>query len=375
MIEKEKTMVKNVTVSKRMLIIILCVFAAFTILAGTVTGIICYNLAGTEYNVSIKSGSNYTPLTASESDVAAVVDMVADSVIEVQTQIVLGSKSGESAGSGVIISNNNNTAIAITNHHVISSAVKITAVLRNGTQYDAKLIASDGKADIAVIEFTASGLNTATFGNSEGLKVGQSAIAIGNPLGVLGGSVTNGIISATGRTVSVGGVNMNLLQTNAAINPGNSGGGLFNLSGELIGIVNAKSSGEDVEGIGFAIPSNTARDVAVQLLENGYVSGRASLGIGAAYLEASSVYGSTRLSYSGIYVTETDIDNLFHAGDYILQIGDVDVSAVTDVGTLFGVVNNHKSGDTIPVTVLPLGATSARQAETFTITLKDYLPA
>ena len=141
-------------------------------------------------------------------------------------------------------------------------------------------------SDIAVLKIDANGLTPATYGNSDQLAVGDLAVAIGNPLGELGGTVTAGIISALDRELAIDGKTMTLLQTDTSINPGNSGGGLFNGDGQLIGIVVAKSSGSDVEGLGFAIPINTAADVAQQLMDNGYVSGQPSTGM--TYTESSS---------------------------------------------------------------------------------------
>jgi serine protease Do len=125
-----------------------------------------------------------------------------------------------------------------------------------------------------VLKINADGLKPATWGDSDALVVGELAVAIGNPLGKLGGTVTEGVISALSRDIEIDRHSMNLLQTSAAVNPGNSGGGLFNSRGELIGIVNAKSSGADIEGLGFAIPSNTAISVVADLIQHGHVQGR-----------------------------------------------------------------------------------------------------
>ena len=153
-------------------------------------------------------------------------------------------------------------------------------ILTDGTEFNAKLVGTDELTDVAVIKITSQkALSTAKFGQSNMLAVGEDVVAIGNPLGKLGGTTTNGIISAVERDIVVNGNAMKLLQTNAAVNPGNSGGGLFNMAGELIGIVNAKYSDDNVEGLAFAIPSDTVKNVATQLLENGYVKGRPTLGI------------------------------------------------------------------------------------------------
>ena len=173
------------------------------------------------------------------------------------------------------------------------------------------------------------------FADSSKLVVGQDVIAIGNPLGSLGGTVTTGIISALDREIDVGGTMMNLLQTNAAVNPGNSGGGLFNMSGELVGIVNAKSSGENVEGLGFAIPSNDASKVAEELMTNGYVTGKAYIGVSLYYASDSyTAYRNFRNSSPGLYiaqVVEGYNDDVLKFGDRIIAVDGTEVSSADDV--------------------------------------------
>ena len=174
----------------------------------------------------------------------------------------------------------------MTNNHVISDANKIKVTTSDEKEYDAELVGTDENNDVAVIKVDASDLKPATYGNSDELEVGDMAVAIGNPLGELGGTVTAGIISAKDRALSIDGKTLHLLQTDSSINPGNSGGGLFNDSGQLVGLVVAKSAGSDVEGLGFAIPVNTAANVAQQLIDKGYVSGQPSTGM--TYQEGSS---------------------------------------------------------------------------------------
>lgn len=182
------------------------------------------------------------------------------------------------AGSGVIISAD---GYIVTNDHVISGANSIAVRLHDGTTLDAALVATDAKTDLAVIRVQAQELIPATLGTSADLVVGQPVVAIGNPLGRLGGTVTDGIISAKDRVISIDGEHMTLLQTNAAVNPGNSGGGLFDAQARLVGVVNSKSSGSDVEGLGFAIPIDTARPVIEQLITQGYGQRQAVAGQGA----------------------------------------------------------------------------------------------
>ena len=184
------------------------------------------------------SSSSSSDSSLSISDVAAVAS---NSVVEITTEtVMMGTRMGqfvsEGAGSGVIITSD---GYILTNNHVIDGASKITVRLKDGTSYNGVVVGLDEKTDLAVIKVDASDLQPAVFGDSSSLTVGETAVAIGNPLGQLGGTVTSGIISALDREISIDGETMTLLQTSAAINPGNSGGGLFNSYGELIGIVNA----------------------------------------------------------------------------------------------------------------------------------------
>lgn len=236
--------------------------------------------------------------TKTDGTTAGVVKQVADSVVEIQTSAITTQWGMQyvvsGAGSGVIVAHDSEfeTYYIITNNHVIDGARQITVSLRSGGDpYDATLIAADVQGDIAVLSIKEkSTLNVAVWGSSKSLSVGEDVIAIGNPLGSLGGTVTKGIISATERSIPVGKYTMTLLQTDTAINPGNSGGGLFNMNGELIGIVNAKTSDEEVEGICFAIPSDTAISIFDDLITDGVVKGRVTLGITVAEYDSETVY-------------------------------------------------------------------------------------
>ena len=206
----------------------------------------------------------------------------------------------------------------------------------------------DAKTDLAVLKIEATGLTPAVFGDSDQLVVGETAVAIGNPLGELGGTVTSGIISALSRDVIIDGQTMTLLQTNAAINPGNSGGGLFNSAGELIGIVNAKSSGTGIEGLGFAIPGNTVKSVVEELMINGYVTGRLDTGIEVVDLTSQSSAFQYGVSRTGIYVLSVTGTDGFRAGDQILTMDGASISSMDDYNR---VLDAHQVGDTITVAV------------------------
>ncbi|WP_308559864.1 trypsin-like peptidase domain-containing protein [uncultured Holdemania sp.] len=217
----------------------------------------------------------------------------------------------------------------------------------------AQLVATDSKMDIGVIKIDASGLTPAILGDSDSLSVGEPVVAVGNPLGQLGGTVTNGIVSALDREIILNNERRNLLQTNAAINPGNSGGGLFNASGELVGIVVAKSSGEDVEGLGFAIPVNDAKPIIEDLISQGYVGGRVSLGITALDLTTAQLAAQYGYKTPGVYV-QSVVENSSAAngglqpGDCFVSINDTAIEAISDVTTI---LNNSSVGDQLEITV------------------------
>ena len=278
---------------------------------------------------------------------AEVVGMVAESVVEIRTESVTTQWGMQyvvsGAGSGVIVAHDADfqTYYIVTNNHVIDGARQIKVSLRSGgTDYSATLVAADVEGDIAVISIKESRtLNVAVWGSSAGLLVGEDVIAIGNPLGNLGGTVTKGIISATERSISVGNYTMTLLQTDTAINPGNSGGGLFNMRGELVGVVNAKTSDEEVEGICFAIPADTARKLFDDLVTNGVVSGRVTLGISVGVYDSSTVYVTS---------VGENTDGEFKQYDRIAKINDI---TVTSLLTYHDALTALKPDEKVTVTV------------------------
>lgn len=298
-----------------------------------------------------RTGTSTDGSQTGDLSVADVASVAADSVVEittesVQTNSMFGNYISSGAGSGVIISKD---GYIVTNNHVIDGATKITVTLRDGTSYNATLVGTDSQTDIAVVKIDANDLTPAVFGDSDKLTVGEDAIVIGNPLGQLGGTVTNGIISALDREITIDGETMTLLQTNAAINPGNSGGGLFNAAGELVGIVNAKSSGSDIEGLGFAIPINTAQPVIEQLISNGYVTGRPSMGVSLININDAQTAMSYRVQELGVYVVRTNVPNSpFVTGDRIVSIDGEQVNEYADVKSI---VQSHKVGDTLSVVI------------------------
>ena len=328
-----------------------------------------------EDNTTVIYRSVSTDAEAKETaSVADVVNSVADSVVEITTEFRSTGywqfiQSG--AGSGVIISEDGYIATnnhVITNNGSVADAVKVR--LRDGTEYDAKVIGRDADADVAVIKIEAEGLTAAVFGDSSKLVVGQDIVAIGNPLGELGGTVTEGIVSALDREVDVEGTKMNLLQISAAINPGNSGGGLFNMKGELVGIVNAKSSGSGIEGLGFAIPSNDASHIVEELIANGYVTGKPFLGITTYYCEdAFTAYRYFGSQATGLYIYETlkgYNEDVLKPGDRIIEMDGTEVVTRDD---LVQILKNSKVGDTLSLVVYREGKRTEVEVKVY-----EYVP-
>lgn len=284
-----------------------------------------------------------------------VVDLVADSVVEITTEVtVTGTRMtqyiSEGAGSGVIVSSD---GYIVTNAHVIEDASKITVTLKDGTSYEAAIVGSDSKTDIAVLKIDADGLTPVIYGSSADISVGDTAIVIGNPLGQLGGTVTTGIISALDREITIDDEVMTLLQTDAAVNPGNSGGGLFNIYGELVGIVNAKSSGEDVEGLGFAIPIDLVKSVIEDIIEYGYVTGRVDIGLTFIDITDSFTAMSYRVSEYGVYILKVEEGSNAEkegltAGLIVTAVNGTAIESVSDINA---VTSKLSIGDTLSVTV------------------------
>ena len=340
--------------------------------------VVIQQVAPSSSSSSSGSDSSITSASASGSSLTTeqVADLVSPSVVVITTEQVVysqwswyGQSQVESgAGSGVIISSD---GYILTCAHVVSGASNITVSIGD-KDYPATLVGEDTTSDIAVVKVDATGLTPATVGDSDNLKVGESVMAVGNPLGELGGTVTSGIVSALNRSVSIQGsssVNtMSLIQMDASVSPGNSGGGLFNMNGELVGIVNAKSSDSDAEGLGFAIPVNDAVKVAQELLENGYVTGRPYLGISYYAVTDAQTAAQLGVNAYGVYIVEVvkggpaDKAGL-QAGDRIVSVDGSEVATQSDLGTL---MQDHKAGDTIEITVARGG-----QMQTVSVTLGE----
>jgi len=346
-------------------VFVVCLILSFilsSVLGGLIGGAIGILAAEDGDNIITRNDSelshlNLSDATGSELTVAEIVEKNEDAVVEIvvsgtaenmwgQLQLVQG------AGSGVIVTEDGYIA---TNHHVIQGANKVEVTLHNGSKYAARIIGSDPSNDIAVIKIDAKDLTTVTIGDSSTVSVGDLAVAIGNPLGQLGGTATSGIISALDRTLDVEGTTLNLLQTDAAINGGNSGGGLFNSRGELIGIVESKASAVGVEGLAFALPINSVSEIINDFIENGgnTTTAEPTPAVGIVISDVSEenaqYYG---LESAGVYIAQVTGQNAMEAGfqemDRIVSFNGKEISSTNEFISL---VRKCKVGDTVTIVV------------------------
>ena len=264
---------------------------------------------------------------------------------------------GSATGTGVILSEE---GYIVTNCHVVEDAVNISIDLTDGRSFPATLIGSDAVSDLAVLHIEADDLYAATFGDSGSLQVGDSVSAIGDPLGhSLRGTFTDGIVSAINRDVTIGGRTMTLIQTNAALNTGNSGGPLLNCYGQVVGINTMKIGNfvdaAGIEGIGFAIPSSTVKTIVDQLIRQGYVSGRPTLGIKGE--SVSIFYQRYYLMPAGIFITELDpasdaARKGIQTDDILCGINGTRITSMDDLNT---VLYGCQVGDTVEVIIYRSG--------------------
>ena len=265
------------------------------------------------------------------------------------------------AGSGIIISED---GYVLTNNHVISGADKITVYVNSGDgseeqSYEATLVGSSESNDIAVLKIDATGLNAAAFGDSDQIEVGELAVAIGNPMGQVHGSVTAGIISAVEQELTIDDVTINAIQTDAAINPGNSGGPLFDLRGNVVGVTTAKYSGETVtgatiEGIGFAIPINDVREILSELREYGRVPNRAQLGVMVGTVYSTNTARNGRVQVRDVTEDSAGAHAGLRDGDFILALDDYTVRTLSD---LSAALRHYRGGQHATLTIERYGKT------------------
>ena len=311
----------------------------------------------TERDDSKLSQLDLSDATGSEMTVGEIIKKNEDAVVEIVVSGTAQNMWGQfqltqGAGSGVIVKEDGYIA---TNYHVIQGATKVQVTLHNGEQYSARIVGSDPSNDIAVIKIDAKDLTTATVGDSSTVEVGDLAVAIGNPLGQLGGTATSGIISALDRTLNVEGTTLTLLQTDAAINGGNSGGGLFNSKGGLIGIVESKASAVGVEGLAFALPINNVSGIINDIIENGG-NGQVAASTPAVGIVISDVSEENAQYYglesAGVYIAQVTGENAQKAGfqeeDRIISFNGTEIKGSSEFISL---VRKCKVGDTVTVVV------------------------
>ena len=312
--------------------------------------------SGTKLNIVSSQESSDT--TFSDEEDALCLQDIYSSVIDSVVSISSMTSSGTSSGTGIIMSSD---GYVITNHHVITGALVISVLTNDNQEFEAALVGSDEMSDLAVLKIDARGLQAAEFGDSSKLRVGDSVVAIGDPLGVqLRGTMTNGIISAINRDLTVGDRTMTLIQTNAALNNGNSGGPLINVYGQVIGINTVKMSSyytatASVEGLGFAIPISVAKPIIDELIENGYVAGRPAIGISGDSLP--SYYRTYYRLPEGVYVTSVNEGSDAKAkgireGDIVTAINGEKICSIDELNT---VKNQYAAGDEVTLTIYRSG--------------------
>ena len=315
------------------------------------------NIDKAENEIKTEDGVTYK-IEQVENPVVAIAEIAGKSVVGIKVNVksnVVYQTSSSSEGSGIIYRED---GYIITNYHVIESAIKNS---QNSTIYvtfsnsdeelEAKYIGGDEVTDLAVIKVEKEGLTAATFGDSDSLKVGELAVAIGNPLGQeLAGSVTVGYISALNRTLTTDGRTYKLVQTDAAINPGNSGGALVNSKGEIIGINTVKIGATEVEGIGFAIPMNIAKPIIEELILNGKVA-RPFVGIGT--IDVNEITSKIYKIPQGVYIAK--IEENSPAEKFGLKVGDVivkvDGKEIKEMSEFNNIKNTKNIGDKLVLTV------------------------
>lgn len=304
--------------------------------------------------VNDTAAENSDLYTARELSVEEIAEKVTPSIVAVVSES--GDLYGKSStGSGVILSSD---GYIVTNYHVIEDGASVRIILDNGLDYLSSVIGYDRKTDIAVLKISAPELQSAELGDSDELKQGALAVAIGNPFGLeLQGTVTQGCISAINRNVSVGSNTMTLLQTDASINPGNSGGALVNKYGQVIGINSVKLGIAYYEGLGFAIPINTVKPIVEELIQYGYIKGRPALGIAGTSVSAraAAFYGIPQgVLVSKVYSASDAFLKGICEGDIITRINDTRVYSSDDISF---VLNNMSADDIVTVDVSRNGKT------------------
>lgn len=303
--------------------------------------------------VTVNRVDGQTLMSPAEVYAATVNSVVSINCSATSTNIFGQRVESASSGSGFIITAD---GYIVTNYHVIAGASSISVTLYNGDTYTATLIGGDSDYDTAVLKIDATGLQAVTLGSSADLNVGDTILAIGNPLGELTFSMSQGIVSCMDRAINVDGTPFNMIQVDCSVNPGNSGGPLMNLYGEVVGIVSAKYSSYSsttVEGLGFAIPMDDVQTVITDIMENGQVSDKAYLAINAGTMTESMAAQYQIDVTEGVFVYSTVKGGAgekagLRLGDVITKLNDVEIKSMEDLSMA---KKNFKAGDTATLTV------------------------
>ena len=308
----------------------------------------------TATTVNVKKVDGQTLMSPAEVYASTVNSVVSINCSAVSTNIFGQQTESASSGSGFIYTAD---GFIVSNQHVVANASSINVTLYNGDTYPATLVGSDSDYDVAVLKIDAKDLPAVTLGSSTDVNVGDTVMAIGNPLGELTFSMSQGIVSCVNRAINVEGTPFNMIQVDASINPGNSGGPLMNLYGEVVGIVSAKYSSyanTTVEGLGFAIPINDVQSIIKDIMENGSVGNKAYMAITAGTMTQQMAAQYKINATEGVFVYSVEDDGAgdkagLKLGDVITKLNDTQITSMED---LSAAKKNFKAGDTVTLTVL-----------------------
>lgn len=308
----------------------------------------------TAATVNVKKVDGQTLMSPSEVYASTVNSVVSINCSAVSTNIFGQQTESASSGSGFIYTAD---GYIVTNQHVVANASSINVTLYNGDTYPATLVGSDSDYDVAVLKIDAKDLPAVTLGSSTDVNVGDTVLAIGNPLGELTFSMSQGIVSCVNRAINVEGTPFNMIQVDASINPGNSGGPLMNLYGEVVGIVSAKYSSyanTTVEGLGFAIPINDVQSIIKDIMENGSVGNKAYMAITAGTMTQQMAAQYKINATEGVFVYSVEDGGAgdkagLKLGDVITKLNDTQITSMED---LSAAKKGFKAGDTVTLTVL-----------------------
>ena len=325
--------------------------AALARSVGVGGGTVIHQSDRTVQEVTVKKVTGQTLMTPAEVYASTVGSVVSINCSAVSTNIFGQRVESASSGSGFVITQD---GYIVTNHHVVASASSVKVTMYDGKEYSAAVVGSDSDYDVAVLKVETTGLQPVTLGNSADVNVGDTVLAIGNPLGELTFSMSQGIVSCCDRAINVSGTPFNMIQVDASINPGNSGGPLMNLYGEVVGIVSAKYSSYSntaVEGLGFAIPIGDVQAVITDIMENGQITSKPSMGITAGTMTRQMATQYQIDKDNGVFVYSVDKGGAgekagLRMGDVITKVDSMEITSMED---LTAAKKGHRAGDTVTV--------------------------